>query len=152
MSFLRIAKVFAFLTLFFAVFPGFINGQTDSIYRLPAGTRIRLKMDDPISSDVSTANDTFTTTISKAVVIRDAIVIPEGTVIEGRVVKAKAAAAGGQGGELEIVFETLKMPAGGNRQIEGIPVNRLKAASSGASSVLSIARSEEHTSELQSHA
>lgn len=138
-SCLKIAKIFAFLTLFFAVFSEFTEAQTDSIYRLPAGTRIRLKMDDPISSDISAANDTFTTTIAKSVVLRETVVLPAGTVIEGRIVKAKAAASGGRGGQLEIMLETLKLPEGEKRQIEGVPVNELKAASSGAGSILSIA-------------
>lgn len=138
-SCLRIAKVFAFLTLFFAVFSEFAQAQTDSIYRLPAGTRIRLKMDDPISSNISAANDTFTAKIAKAVVLRETVVLPAGTVVEGRIVKAKAAAAGGRSGQLEIRIETLKLPEGENREIEGVPVNELKAASSGAGSLLSIA-------------
>jgi hypothetical protein len=138
-SCLKIAEIFAFLTLFFVVFTEFTQAQTDSIYRLPAGTRIRLKMDDAISSDVATANDTFTATIAKAVVVREAVVLPAGTAVEGRIVKARAAATGGRSGQLEIRIETLKLPEGEKREIEGVPVNQLKAASSGAGSVLSIA-------------
>jgi hypothetical protein len=137
-SYLKLTKVFAFLTLFFASSAISTVAQDDSIYRLPAGTRILIRLDDPISSDISTVNDTFTTTIAKAVVIRDTVVLPTGTVLEGRIVKARAAGAGGQGGKLEIRMETLKLPEGEKRDIEGVPVNELKAASSGAKSILSV--------------
>ena len=137
-SFLKITKIFAFLTLFFATFTIDTTAQGDSIYRLPAGTRILIRMDDGISSDVSSVNDTFTTTIAKAVVVRDAVVLPAGTVLEGRIVKARAAAAGGQSGKLEIRLETLKLPEGAKREIEGVPVQELKAASSGTRSILSV--------------
>jgi hypothetical protein len=137
-SYLKLTKVFAFLTLFFASSAISTVAQDDSIYRLPAGTRILIRLDDPISSDISTVNDTFTTTIAKAVVIRDTVVLPTGTVLEGRIVKARAAGAGGQGGKLEIRMETLKLPEGEKRDIEGVPVTELKAASSGAKSILSV--------------
>jgi hypothetical protein len=137
-SYLRITKVFAFLTLFFASFTADTAAQGDSIYRLPAGTRITIRMDDGISSDVSTVNDTFTTTIAKAVVVRETVVLPEGTVVEGRIVKARAAAAGGQSGKLEVRFEILRLSEGVKRDIEGVPVQELKAASSGARGILSV--------------
>lgn len=138
-SYLKIAKIFAFLTLIFTGFTQAVPAQSDSIYRLPAGTRIRLKMDDPISSDIAAVNDTFTTTIAKAVVVRNAVVIPAGTVVEGRIVKARAASSGGQSGELEILLETIKLSEGEIRRIEGVPVNRLKPGSSGTATLLSIA-------------
>lgn len=136
-SYLKLTKVFAFLTLIFASSAAVTLAQGDSIYRLPAGTRILVRMDDPISSDVSTVNDTFTTTIAKAVVVRETIVLPEGTVLEGRIVKARAA-AGGQSGKLEVRFEVLRLSEGIKRDIEGVPVQELKAASSGTRSVLSV--------------
>lgn len=137
-SYLKLTKVFAFLTLIFASSASITLAQGDSIYRLPAGTRILVRMDDPISSDVSTVNDTFTTTIAKAVVVRETIVLPEGTVLEGRIVKARAAAAGGQSGKLELRFEVLRLSEGVKRDIDGVPVQELKAASSGTRSVLSV--------------
>jgi hypothetical protein len=136
--YLKITKVFAFLTLFFALFSTLTPGQDDSIYRLPAGTKIRLRMDDGISSNISSTNDTFTTTIVKPVVIRETIVLPVGTVIEGRIIKASAAAAGGRSGKLVIRLETLKLPEGVKRDIEGIPVEELKAPSTQTGSILSV--------------
>lgn len=136
--YLKMAKVFAFLTLLFSVFTQSAIAQDDSIYHLPAGTKIMLRMDDGISSDISSKDDTFTTTIAKAVVVRNTVVLPAGTVIEGRIVKASAAASGGQSGKLEIRLETLRLTAGVRRGIDGVPVNELKAASTQTGSILSV--------------
>lgn len=135
--YLKIAKIFAFLTLFFAIFNTTL-AQTDSIYRLPAGTKIRLRMDDGISSNISSANDTFTTTLVKPVIVRETIVLPVGTVIEGRIVKATAAATGGQSGKLVIKLDTLKLPEGEKRDIDGVPVEELKAPSSQTGNIISV--------------
>jgi hypothetical protein len=99
----------------------FSFAQPDSIYRLPVGTRIVLKLDVDLSSGVSSVDDTFLATIAKPVVVRDATVLPVGTLIEGRVAAVERAAGGGQSGSLDIVFETLKLP-GEIRRIEGFMV------------------------------
>lgn len=99
----------------------FAFAQPDSIYRLPKGTRIVLKLDVELSSNVSSVNDTFLATIAKPVKVREATVLPIGTTIEGRVSAVERASGGGQSGSLDIVFETLKLP-GEIRRIEGFMV------------------------------
>ena len=111
--------------------------QSDSIYRLPSGTKITVKMDAEINSQVASVNDTFLATVAKPVAIRESVVVPIGTVIEGRVLKVAPAAGGGRGGKLEVVFETLKI-SGETRRIEGVPLAPMRAASSGTSTFLSI--------------
>jgi hypothetical protein len=129
-------KVFAFLFLFFANF-SLINAQ-DSIYRLDAGTKISVRMDIEINSEVSGADDTFTTTIAEPVRIRETVVLPAGTIIEGRVVTAKRAASAGRGGNLSLRFETIRLAGGEKREIEGVLVNPLEAASMQKQSLLTI--------------
>ena len=73
-----VTKVFAVSLLFFVNFSLTI-AQPDSIYRLPAGTKILLSMDSGISSKVSAVNDTFTSTVSKPLSVRDSVVLPVGT-------------------------------------------------------------------------
>ena len=91
-----------FVNSFFAI------AQTDSIYRLPAGTRIRLKMDVEVSSGVASVNDTFTAKVAKPVTVRDVVVLPVGTVIGGRVDSVvDGTSSGGHNGEMDPVFETL---------------------------------------------
>src|SRR5215475_3006216 len=91
------AKVFAFFILIFViVIP--LSAQTDSIYRLPAGTRMSLRMDGDIGSKFSSRDDTFLTRTAAPVVVRDVVMIPAGTVVEGRILNASKAAFGGKSG------------------------------------------------------
>ena len=82
----KATKVFALSFLFFVNFIS-INAQT--IYELPAGTKIRVRMDNEVNSKVSSVNDTFTTVISEPVKVRDAVVVPIGAIISGRIVKVR---------------------------------------------------------------
>ena len=137
MNFRRLAtKIFAFLFLFFASFLH-LTAQ-DSIYQLEAGTKIRVQMDNEISSEVASVNDTFTTTIAEPVKVRETIVLPVGTVIEGRITQVERASMGGKGGKLSVKFETIRLENGEKRDIEGVLINELKAASSQKTSILAV--------------
>ena len=114
-----------------------LYAQSDSIYRLPAGTRITLKLDAEINSKVSSVNDTFLATVTKPVKVRDAVVLPIGTVIEGRVAAAKGAAGGGRAGSLDLAFEKLNLSVQ-VRRIEGVLVTPLSEKSSKTFNILSI--------------
>lgn len=111
--------------------------QPDSIYRLPEGTRITIRLDLDLSTKVASVNDTFLASVSKPVTIRDRIAVPVGTVIEGRVVSVESAAAGSKNGELEVVFETLKI-SGQSRRMEAVRVVPVTPNSSKTFSVLSV--------------
>ena len=99
------AKVFALISLFFVI-AGTASAQ--SIYQLPAGTRFQLRMTDEISSKFSSANDTFRRLLAAPVIVRDIVLIPAGTVVEGRVLNANHAEFGGRNGKMEIQLETLQ--------------------------------------------
>lgn len=99
--------------------------QSDSIYHLPAGTRISLKLDAEINSRVSSVNDTFLASVAEPVRVRNAVVLPAGTVIEGRVAGVTAAGNGGQPGKLDLVFETLHFGNGSTGKMVGVPFGRL---------------------------
>lgn len=101
-----------------------VSAQTDSIYRLAAGTRIRLKMDVEINSRVASVGDTFTAAVSKPVVNRDATVLPVGTLIEGRVANVSSAGLGARDGKLDLVFETVRLSSEVTRPMDGILVTR----------------------------
>src|SRR3954463_7304503 len=92
------------LILIFAVTESSYS-QPDSIYRLPAGTRIRLKLDAELTSRVASVDDTFLAFVATPVSIRDAVVVPAGTQIEGRVIGVRRAGAMGRNGSLELLFE-----------------------------------------------
>ena len=115
-----------------------VAAQPESIYQLPAGTQIRLKMDLELSSKVAGVGDTFTTAIVKPVMVRDTIVLPVGTMIEGRVTSVSAAAAGGANGRLDVVFESLRMFKSTPRKIDGELVKKLEYRSSSLTNALTV--------------
>jgi hypothetical protein len=115
------AKVFASSILFFVIVSP-LAAQTDSIYRLPAGTRFRVRMDSEISSKFSSPNDTFIARLATPLVVRDVVMIPAGTLVEGRVLSSSRAAFGGRNGRIEFRMETLKFSDALTRPIEGVPI------------------------------
>jgi hypothetical protein len=129
-------KVFALIFLFFVSF-SIIKAQ-DSIYQLPPGTKIRLRMETEINSKVSSVNDTFITRVVQPVVVRNAVVLPAGTIIEGRVMKVEPAEVGGQSGKLELNFENLRFTDGVKRNIKGRLVNPLKVESARKTNILTV--------------
>jgi hypothetical protein len=112
------------LLLIFANF-SFVNAQADgrdirdSIYRIPAGTRMKLKLDAEINSRVSSVNDTFVATLTEPVMIREVAVLPKGTIVEGRVVTSQPAGLGIKPGTLDVTFEILRLAGDETRQIDG---------------------------------
>lgn len=131
------AKVFAIPLLIFAIFSS-VFAQGDSIYKLPAGTKIRLSMDAGISSKISSVNDTFTTTVAKPIAINDVIVLPSGTVIEGRVTNVSSADVGGKNGLMNLRFETIRFPNSRRRTINGVLVDELRPPSARLVNIFSI--------------
>jgi hypothetical protein len=120
-------KIFTLLSLLFfynqlspaQTTPQLKPAGDDSPYTLPAGTVIRVKMDNGITSRSASAGDTFTTTVAVPVFVRSVEVIPAGTVIEGRVVKVEHAKRGNGAGFIGVAFETLRLPGGTVRKIAG---------------------------------
>lgn len=119
-------KVFA--VLIFANFI-FVHSQDDSIYRIKAGTKIRLRMDSEISSKIAAVDDTFTATTVEGVSVRGSVMLPKGTVFEGRVMKVSSAGIGGDNGAMELSFRTIRLDKGREREIDGVLVNTLRAES-----------------------
>lgn len=102
------------------------SAQRDSIYVLPAGTRMKLMLDTELSSKFSSKNDTFVASVVRPLVIRDVVVLPAGTLIDGRVTSATAAAGGGKNGRLELSFVNIRSSDDVGRQIEAELVNKLE--------------------------
>jgi len=124
------AKVFAFFILFFVIYIP-LSAQSppaaDSIYRLPAGTHIRLRMQGDIGSKFSSVDDTFLTRVALPVVVRDVTVLPMGVVIEGRIIKAIPASSGMHSGEIDVRMETMRFSDSLFRQIDAEPTGAFKA-------------------------
>jgi len=103
-----VRKLIVFVVLIFAN-SFLLFGQSDSIYHLPAGTRISVKLDLEINSKISSVNDTFLATVTKPVKVRESVMLPVGTVLEGRVLSVERAGAADQSGKLDVDFESLKI-------------------------------------------
>lgn len=132
------AGLTAFIILLFANFIS-ADAQTESsVYQLPAGTTMSVRMDNEINSKVFSVDDTFTITLAAAVIRREVVVLPIGTIIEGRITKVKRAAYGGKNGNLEMSFQTLRLGNDVRREIEAVLSSELKAETSPAASVLTI--------------
>jgi len=121
------SKVFALLILIFAVSDRIAAQDSESIYRIPAGTRIRLRMEGDIGSKFSSVNDTFLTRVAVPVTVRGVTVLPIGTLVEGRVVGVEAAALGSRNGKIDVRMETLKLADDISRSIDGVLVKPFKA-------------------------
>ncbi len=135
--FAAVRKTAGLLLLIFANFV-IANAQVDSIYRLPAGTRITVKLDAELNSKVSSVNDTFKVFISKPVMNRETVVLPAGTEIEGRVTGVSRAKSGGKNGRLDIVFEWLRLSKDAKREIEGILITKIRTESTSTLNALSL--------------
>ena len=114
-----VANVFAIFILFFASFYQTEAQSADSIYRLPAGTRIKVRMEGDIGSKFSSVNDTFITRIALPVVVCGVTVLPVGTIVEGRITLARPAELGSRNGLIDIRMETLRFSEVTDRPIEG---------------------------------
>ena len=131
-------KVFAFIFLLFVNFISVAAQSDSSIYQLSAGTTMRVQMDNEINSKVASVNDTFTITLTAPVTAQQTILLPVGTVIEGRITKVKRASYGGQNGNLEVLFQSLVLTTGQKREIEGILVDALEVEPSSSEKALTV--------------
>src|SRR5688500_18194013 len=102
-------KVFAVSTLIFLNCSTLSAQPGDSIYVLPAGTRMKVRMDTEVNSKANRVNDTFIVRIVEPVKNQGVIVIPAGAIVDGRIARASSAAYGGEDGKLELAFVRLRL-------------------------------------------
>lgn len=75
--------------------------------RLPEGTRILVRLDEPLSSRTAHREDRFDASVFRPVRADRAVAIPAGTRVRGVVRDAQPARRGSKGGQLELDFDTL---------------------------------------------
>lgn len=97
---------------------------------IPAGTWIRIRVDQPLSGDRSAAGDTFSATLSQPLVADGFVVARRGQIIEGRV--TEAVKAGKRSGTSRLGFELITLSLVDGRQI---PVRTQLMEFSGGKSV-----------------
>lgn len=122
-------KVFAVSTLIFLSFSSLSAQPGRSIYELPAGTRIKVRMDTEINSNSNSVNDTFIVRVIAPVANRGVEMIPKGTIIDGRISKVGRAAWGGTDGELDVQFVRLRLSRDQAIELEAKLAKPVKAPS-----------------------
>jgi len=93
---------------------------TPALFRVAAGKKIRVRMNDTISSRTARVGDTFTVTVTEPVYsTTGAVVIPPGSELTGRLTAVRRAVKGGRPGELDATFTRVTLPNGYVRAMSG---------------------------------
>jgi hypothetical protein len=115
------------------------NSETNSsIYELPPGTEITVRMASEINSKSFGIDDTFQVRVSEPLEIRNIVVLPTDAIIEGKITKVERASLGGKNGDLDVVFETLRLDNGTKLDIEANLSKKLETKSSHKFNLLTI--------------
>jgi hypothetical protein len=86
---------------------------------ISAGHKIRVRMNEQISSETARIGDRFTTTVVDPVYAGGVEVIPAGSIIGGRVTSVTRAQRKSKAGVLGVSFISLQLPTGLTRAING---------------------------------
>ena len=90
------------------------------LYSVAAGKRIRVRMNEELSSKTAKVGDRFTVTVREPVYSTSgAVVIPEGSELVGKVDAVTKAANKGKPGALDVSFVQVVLPNGTKRVING---------------------------------
>jgi hypothetical protein len=82
-------------------------GQDNREVRLPAGTEIAVRLEDPLSSRTARREDRFDATVVTPVRSGGVSAVPAGTRVRGLVAQVEAAERPSRAGRLELEFDTL---------------------------------------------
>ena len=74
---------------------------------VPAGTRISVRLTDPLSSETNKVGDTFRGTLDNAISQEDKVVIPRGADVQGRIIAVKPSTHFTGNSELAVELTTL---------------------------------------------
>lgn len=93
---------------------------TIKLYTVETGQKLRVRLNNDLSSKTSKVGDTFTATVTEAVYANGGfLVIPSGSTVTGKVTTVTPAARGGKPGTLDVTFFEVKTPVGIKRAING---------------------------------
>ncbi len=99
---------------------GVYSSSAAQTYRVERGTSFRARMNGTISSRSARVGDRFTATITEPVYAGNgAIVIPVGSIVNGRVDTVTTAKKGGDPGQIGVSFVSVRLPNGTTRNING---------------------------------
>lgn len=90
------------------------------VYTVETGTIIRARMNSALSSKDAAVGNTFKSTVTEPVYSSTGVVvIPTGSTLTGRVTSVKKATKGGNPGQIDVSFVSVRLPNGNVRSING---------------------------------
>lgn len=90
------------------------------LYTVPSGKRIRVRMNETVSSKTARVGDRFTVVVREPVYSSTGVVvIPEGSQLVGKVDSVVPARKGGKPGTIDVSFVQVHLPNGSKRAING---------------------------------
>ena len=93
-------------------------------YKVDSGERIRVRLEDKISSKISQKGDLFKTKVTEPVYSANGlIVIPNGSTVIGRIDEVEPAKKGGKPGSIDVSFIEVRLPNGVSKPINGSLTN-----------------------------
>jgi hypothetical protein len=102
-------------------------GERTREVTVPLGTVLRLRFSETVSSRYSAVGDSFRTTVEEDVRVADAVAIPAGSVIVGRVTEAHQPRSVGGRARLSLDFSALELPSGESESIDAVFARRGKS-------------------------
>ena len=87
---------------------------------MPSGTTVLLRWSETVSSRANSAGDAFRTTVDEDVRISDALAIPAGSVVVGRVTEAHQPQKVGGRARLSLEFTSVELPSGESAPIDAV--------------------------------
>ncbi len=89
---------------------------------LPAGTTLRLTLDEALSSETAVEGRWISAAVAQAVRVDDVEAVPAGSRVAGTVTHAASAGQAGGRGELTIAFDSVEPPDGGTTALATRPL------------------------------
>ncbi len=97
-----------------------VTKPAEPLFTVGSGTIMRVRMNQTISSKTATVGSTFTTTVTEPVYSTNGVVvIPTGSIVTGRVNTVKPASQGGNVGQIDASFISVRLPNGRRHAING---------------------------------
>jgi hypothetical protein len=94
---------------------------------VPPGTVVELRFSETVSSRYSSVGDAFRTTVEEDIRVADAVAIPAGSVVTGRVTEALQPHRVGGRARLSLQFTALELPSGKSESIDAVFARRGKS-------------------------
>ena len=111
---------FAGMALAMLLVFGSFDAFAQRLYTVEAGQKIRVRMNEKLSSKTARTGDRFTANVTEPVYSNNGVVVvPVGSTVVGRVDAVQKAKKGGDPGTIDVSFTQIRLPNGATRSING---------------------------------